>query len=163
MKRLLIVLGCCVITAACEGSNPTAPSRVTIANALPSVSAPLPQPFMQPFTDLQIGSTFGRTVSSDANPECPGLPGWGCQFFRVTPGADGLLTVAVDWVVETQPNQGLDLSLESTDGASYWADMPHFGELDVQGHVRAGQTYQITVWYTFPGVTFEVITSMDKS
>ena len=47
MKRLLIVLGCCVITAACEGSNPTAPSRVTVANTLPPVSAPLPQPFMQ--------------------------------------------------------------------------------------------------------------------
>ena len=55
MKRLLIVFGCCVITAACEGSNPMAPSPVTIANTLPPVSAPPPQPFMQPFTDLQIG------------------------------------------------------------------------------------------------------------
>ena len=164
MKRLLIVLGCCVITTACEGANPMAPSPVTTGNPLPPVSAPPPGPpvaFLQPFTELQVGSTLGRTVLSDANPDCPGLPGWGCQFFRVTPMADGLLTVAVDWEVETQPHQGLDLSIEYADGNSHWADMPYPGVLDVQGRVQAGRTDQITVWYTFPGVTFELTTSMD--
>ena len=117
MTKTLFVIACAVLVAACSDAariSPLAPTPVVaVATALP------PPPvfrFEEPYTQLIIGSTLQRKVDKSANPECSG-PGFGCQYLRVTPDRDGLLDVEVTWVPETQPSQGLDLTLRARTAA----------------------------------------------
>jgi hypothetical protein len=161
MTRLLFALGCSALLAGCDGTLPTSPSRLPLGTP-PIAGKPLPPPFAfkEPFTLLTIGASIERTVVKEANPDCPDVPGFGCQFFRVVPEADGNLDIDVSWVLESQPNQGLDLTIEDEDGTQFWANEFRPGHVGVYGPVLAGATYQVTVWYTFPGLEFALGSSL---
>jgi hypothetical protein len=118
--------------------------------------------FLEPYTQLIVGSTIQRKVDRGANPDCIGDPGYGCQYFRITPDRDGTLDVLLTWVLETQPSQALDLTHESATG-QLWADFypPATGRFT--SRVKAGETSQITVWYTFPGVEFSLQTTLQPN
>jgi hypothetical protein len=175
MRTLLLCFGCAVLLAACD--TPTSPSSLRRPRSEPSVAKPSPPAspapslwpsygFGEPFTVLTPGASVRRRVEghpgSNENPQCvdPTLPGWGCQFFRVTPSFDGTLDLTLTWVLETQPNQGLDLSLDDDQRRSWWSDRgpgPSPTQL-LSLPLDAGETYQITIWYTFRGVEFELRT-----
>jgi hypothetical protein len=156
MTKPLFVVACAVLVVACgdfariSRLSPAAPTSV-----VPGATTPGPPAvtFQQPYTELTIGSTVQRTVDRSANPECIGVPGFGCQYFRITPDRDGVLNLELTWVRETQPNQGLDLTLDSATGRQVWADF-YPPKVFLTSPVKAGETSQITVWYTFPGVEF---------
>ena len=140
-------------------AGPTPP----LPTPLPSVVAP-PQPssrFSEVFTDLTIGERAFRRAGANS-PECFGLPGWQCQFFRVTPTRDGALDLTLTWDLETQPGQPLDLSLFDPDGREMWSDYGPGPRGHMRARVKAGSTYQITVWYTFVGVEFELQSSLES-
>ena len=156
MTKILLVIGCAALLAACDDiarKSPVSPTAV-----VPVATVPPPPVFLEPYTLLIVGSTFQRKVDQSANPEC--YPGFGCQYFRITPDRDGELDVEVTWVHETQPYQGLDLTHESFTG-QVWAD--GFGpgpKAFLTSAVKAGETSQITVWYTFPGLEFTLRTTL---
>lgn len=160
MTKTLFVIACAVLVAACSESarisqlSPLAPTPVVpVATAPPPPSIHV---FQQPYTELTIGSTVQRKVDRSANPDCIGVPGFGCQYFRITPDRDGVLDVELTWVPETQPSQGLDLTHESATGGQVWADFFDPPKVYLTSHVKAGESSQITVWYTFPGVEFSL-------
>ena len=165
MTKTLFVIACAVLVSACSDFarvsrlSPLAPTPV-----VPVTTAPPPPVFrfQEPYTELTIGSTIQRKVDQSSNPDCIGVPGFGCQYFRITPDRDGLLDVEVTWVLETQPNQGLDLTLESTNGGQVWADFDP-AKAYLTSRVKAGETSQITVWYTFPGLEFSVQTHLQPN
>jgi hypothetical protein len=165
MTRILLVIGSAALLAACDGAARMSPISPTQAIPVATVPPPTPPPapvFLEPYTQLTVGSTFARTVDRSANPECIGVPGFGCQYFRIMPDRDGTLEVEVNWVIATQPDQGLDLSLESARG-QVWADGFGNGQTSLRSFVKAGETSQITVWYTFPGVEFTLQTALQPS
>ena len=154
MTKNLFVIACVVLVSACSDAARISPLSPTPAVAV--ATAPPPPPvfrFEEPYTQLIIGSTLQRKVDKSANPAC--YSPFGCQYFRVTPDRDGTLDVLLTWVLETQPGQVLDLSHESTTG-QLWADFypPTTGRFT--SRVKAGETSQITVWYTLPGVDFSL-------
>ena len=159
MTKPLFVIACAVLVAGCSEAarmSPLSPTPVVPVAAAPPRPA---DPFQEPYTQVTIGSTVQRKVDGSANPECIGVPGYGCQYFRITPDRDGMLDVELNWALETQPGQTLDLSYESATGqlwASYFP--PTKGRFMTQ--VKAGETSQITVWYTFPGVEFTLQTAL---
>ena len=159
MTKILFAIACAVLVAACDSAriarmSPLAPTPVATAPPPPSVYM-----FQQPYTELTIGSTVHRKVDQSANPDCIGVPGFGCQYFRITPDRDGVLDVELTLVRETQPNQGLDLTLESATGGQVWADFDP-AKAYLTSRVKAGETSQITVWYTFPGAEFSLQTRL---
>lgn len=159
MSKILLVVGCAALLAACDGAvrmSPLSPTPV-----VPVATIPTSPVFLEPYTQLIVGSTFHRKVDSSANPDCIGVPGFGCQYFRITPERDGTLDIEVTWVLETQPGQGLDLTHESVTG-EVWADGYGPGPKTYLRSVvvKAGETSQITVWYTFPGIEFTLQTTL---
>lgn len=150
-RRLAFVLACLVTCVVGCGSGsgtalPTAPSR-------PPSPAPAPPTvtFAPTFTQIVIGETVQSRVSAD-DPLCIGEPLWPCQYFRVTPPTDGRLDVVMTFT-PAYPKGNLDLSFNDTEGGSWW--------YPISVPVKAGRTYQITIWeYEFPGVEFELRTSL---
>lgn len=162
MTKILFVIACAVLAAACGDParmSPVSPTPV-VAVATPP-PPPAVNPFQDPYTELTIGSTVQRKVDRSANPECIGVPGFGCQYFRITPDRDGLLDVELTWKPETQPSQTLDLSHRSATDEQ-WADYPSAlaATAHLTSRVKAGETSEITVWYTFPGVEFSLQTRL---
>ena len=157
MTKILLVIGCAALLAACDDIARTSPLSPTAV--VPVATFP-PPVFLEPYTQLIVGSTFQRRVDRSANPDCIGVPGFGCQYFRITPERDGVVSVEVTWIPETQPHQGLDLTLDSSTG-QVWADFFGGAVTSLTSLVRAGETSQITVWYTFPGLEFTLRTSLD--
>ncbi len=166
MTKPLFVIACAVLVTGCSDfARVTEPSPLALT-PVPVATPPSPPPvfrFEEPYTQLIIGSTFQRTVDKSANPDCIGVPGFGCQYFRVTPDRDGVLDVVVTWVRETQPNQGLDLTLESLTTGQVWADIFGGASTNLRSRVKAGETLQITVWYTFPGIEFSLRTQLEPN
>ena len=161
MTKTLFVIACALPMAACNDfarisrMSPLAPTPV-VAVATPPTVYPFQYPFQEPFTELSVGSSIQRKVDEAANPECLGVPGFGCQYFRIMPDREGMLDVEVKWVPETQPNQGLDLSIESSASGQVWANISGVARTLLSTRVKAGETSQITVWYTFPGLEFSL-------
>lgn len=158
-KQLLSITCLALLATACSTANPVSPTpQITIPVVTP---APPPFAFVQSFTELTVGGKIHRKVGTGTgNPECVDLPGWGCHYFRITPASDGVLEVMLTWVLETQPSQPLDLSSADSRGTSSWSTYGP-GPKDVLSlPVKSGSTYQMTVWYTFPGVEFEISASL---
>ena len=162
MRRLLRSVVCyAFIASGCSDVGrpvfPTAPSPVP---------APAPAParfaFAEPYTPLAITDVVTRHVGDD-NPMCVELPGWHCHYFRITAPSDGRLDIMLTWVLETQPNQPLDLSLMDSQGADAWSDYGPGPQGRLRAVVKAGSTYQLTVWYTFSGVEFELRSSFESN
>lgn len=149
--RSVVCLG--LLTIACGESL-----RLTPAPGPSQIPPPAPPfAFEAIYTQITVGEVVNRRVTADA-PECAGGP-WPCQHFRLTAPSDGSLEVVMTYSVQTQPGQGLDLSLVDSVGNESWGDgvLP---ELRVGASVKVGATYQITVWYTYPGVEFQLRTSL---
>ena len=152
-----LIVWCVVAASGCAGGNPMYPSAPSV------LLAPTPAPafkFNEPFTELALDQTVQRHVAANG-PDCVDLHGWNCHFFRITPASDGVLDVYLAWTLETQPVQALDLSLGEANGWQHWADYGPGPQGHLHLHVSAGQTYQITVWYMFIGVDYEIGSSFD--
>lgn len=163
MKMIPFAIACALLAAACSDvtrKSPLAPTPVAKIYTPPP--PPAVTPLQQPYTELTIGTTVERTVDRDSNPEC--FPGFGCQYFRLTPMQDGQLEVDLIWKPETQPSQTLDLSHRSATGEQ-WADYPPAvaATAHLTSRVKAGETSEITVWYTFPGVEFSLQTRLQPN
>lgn len=153
LARLAVCLG--LLAAACGegGQVPTQPA------AIPPLPVP-PFAFQPQFTEIALGEVVNRRVTADA-PECSPFDPWPCQHFRLTAPSDGNLEVAMTYSVQTQPYQALDLSLVNSVGSQVWGSAGTvFPELRLIASVRTGAVYQITVWYTYPGVEFQIRTSL---
>ena len=161
----LVAFAVCVFTLGCEASNrvfsnPTSPSGGTSAPAPTTPFAPVE------FTEITVGQTVTAIVPTPA-PLCLGDP-WPCQYFRLTAPSDGRLTVELRYRPETQPpghfgpQQGVDISVEDASGGRVWAD---FGGPEVTRarlDVKEGVIYQITLWYTYPDLAYELQTTLER-
>jgi hypothetical protein len=158
MKTLaLLVAVVALIASGCSHEHsgipvPSGPSPV------PAPAPPQPPPPGSRFSKIYSEVTVGQVVHgapTPSDPECVDVPGFTCQHFRVTPSTDGTLTVVITFSHDPL-RQVLDLSLMTAEGWTSWAN---HDELAVQ--VMRGQTYEITVWYLTPGVTFELRTMLN--
>jgi hypothetical protein len=87
-------------------------------------------------------------VSAD-DPRCVGEEAYQCQYFRIAPSSDGLLAVVL-----TTTGGNIDLSVSNSAMEQWWAPIE-------QVPVKAGATYQITLWeYERPGVEFQLRSSL---
>ena len=122
----------------------------------------MPRPFAPfEYTEITVGQPFTGLVA--ANPtECVGLGGWPCQYFRLTAPRDGTMVVELNYKPDTQPAQGVDVSINDPLGRETWADYFQPPVVRARVSVTAGTVYQITLWYTFPGLEFELQTSLDR-
>jgi hypothetical protein len=145
MRQVLAVLAV-VVTAGCghETFRPTAPTTV----ASTTVASPLP-PSGGRFTEIAAGELVrGRETADD--PECVGLPGWRCQYFRFTAPRDGTLEVLLTYSAR---QQSLDISMWDHASGEWWHP--------IRTRVTAHITYDLTVWYTTPGQEFELRLSLE--
>jgi hypothetical protein len=129
-----------------RSSTVLSPTPVTA----PPVPPPPPRPahFSERFTEVAVGDLV-RHSFTEADPVCDEYPPLLCLFYRVTPGVDGVLDLNLT-ITKRNPIQGLDISLWDPQlGADTWWD-------PVRAPIKAGVTYQITVWYGTPGVEFEM-------
>ncbi len=159
LVRLVVCLG--LLAAACGegGQTPTRPAQIPSPSPQPP-PAPAPFAFQPQFTQITVGEVVNRRVTADA-PECSPSDPWPCQHFRLTAPSDGGLEVAMTYSVQTQPHQTLDLSFVDSVGHQLWGyagGVPP--ELRVSVSVKTGAVYQITVWYTYPGVEFQLRTAL---
>jgi hypothetical protein len=169
----LVAFAVCVCTLGCEQSNrvfsnPTSPSGGTSAPA--PAPTPNPQPGPLPsiaFTEIRLGQTVTSVVPTPA-PPCFDWPEWPCQYFRFTAPSDGRVTVELRYRPETQPpgrfgpQQSVDISVADASGREVWAD---FGGPDVTRarlDVKEGVIYQITLWYTYPDLAYELQTTLER-
>lgn len=167
MTKILFVIACAALVAACSDfarvsrMSPLAPTPVA---ATPPPPPPPPRVFEPSYTELIAGTTIQRTVDESSNPRCyEHYDGLGCQYFRITPDRDGVLEVELTWVTATQPGQGLDLTRESARGQEEWADVYPPDMVRLRSQVKAGETSQLTVWYTKPGLEFSLRTALQPS
>ena len=103
---------------------------------------------------LSVGeSVVGRVTADD--PRCVGEPQWPCQSFRITAPKNGALKVTM-----RHAEGNLDVSItDAQRSVWWWSERPAAGLTRVTAPVKAGATYQITVWeYERPGVEFELRT-----
>jgi hypothetical protein len=133
---------------------PTAPSQVPAAAPAPAFG------FSEPYTPISVGDVITRRAGT-GDSECVDLPGWYCHYFRLTAPSDGRIDILLKWVLETQPTQPLDLSLTSSSGGTFWSEYGPGPQDRLRVSVTAGSIHQITVWYTFPGVEFELRSSLE--
>jgi hypothetical protein len=166
----LVAFAVCVFTLGCEQSNrvfsnPTSPSGGT------SAPAPAPTPTPPPlapveFTEITVGQTVTAIVPTPA-PLCLGDP-WPCQYFRFTAPSDGRLTVELRYRPETQPPgrfglQGVDISVtDAASGRGVWADFWSPEVTRAKLDVKEGVIYQITLWYTYPDLAYELQTTLER-
>jgi hypothetical protein len=175
---------CLVTMVACDDGrtsrphlvNPLAPSASTPAPApAPPPPAPAPPPAFAPppplprefppfdITSIAVGDVISRT--NGEAPECLGEPSWPCLYFRVVAPGTGTLEVALSYAWGTQGNQGVDVTLrEAGKSGELWAQSysptgPRW-HTTLTAPVIAGRTYDITLWYTFPNLEYELRTSL---
>jgi hypothetical protein len=164
MTKLLSSAVCLgLLTGACDKTTPlfVLPTARTGVSSTPAPApAPQPRPFAPlEYTEIAVGQRFTGQVSAEP-PECSGLPGWPCQYFRLTAPSDGTMVVELNYEPNTQPTQGVDLSIFDPLGPETWADYFQPGIVRARASVTAGTVYQITLWYTFPGLKFELQASL---
>jgi hypothetical protein len=137
MGKLLTTTICaCLLTTACDDSRPRLqlPTAPTVSVSTPSPPLPAPPPasvpappgFSRPlppaasdYVTIQLGEVVNRRVA--VPPECLGLAGWPCQYFRLVPPADGNLRVELRYESATQPGQGVDVTVTDPQGREVWA------------------------------------------
>jgi hypothetical protein len=171
MSRFIGALVCLgMFTSGCgdysQGfSIPTSRSGGTSAPA----PAPAPQPRPLPpvdFEEITLGQTATKVVPSSP-PPCVGGPEWPCQYFRFTAPRDGRVTVELRYKPETQPPgrfgpQGVDISvLDSSSGGEVWADVGTADFTRARLDVKESVVYQITLWYTYPRLEYELQTTLN--
>jgi hypothetical protein len=153
-SRHALVGAICVVWLGlgCDNGRPPFnlnPTPVTQPPAPPAPGPPpRPVPFAEPYTTIAIGDLV-RHRFTESDPVCEEYPPLRCLFYRVTPSTDGVLDLNLTVLVRN-PLQGLDISLRDPQfSADAWWD-------PVRAPVKAGVTYQITVWYGTTDVEFEM-------
>jgi hypothetical protein len=104
-------------------------------------------------------------VVSENPPECihpQQPPGWPCQYFRLVPPADGRLTLTLSYGRHTQPTQAVDVSIREVGRAEIWADFASATETRLTARVSAGAVYEITLWYTFPRLEYQLHATLER-
>jgi hypothetical protein len=158
----------CVVTSGCDGDFPrrlplsTSPGEATA----PPVIVVQPQPRQFPpfeITTIAVGDVISRT-NIDA-PECIRSDRWPCLYFRLVAPGTGTLEVTLTYIWGTQGSQSVDVSLREVGTFSdVWAQA--FSETGLRrdaalsAPVLEGRTYDITLWYTFPNLEYELQTSL---
>jgi hypothetical protein len=133
---------------------PTSPSAPPVSSPAPPVRSFTPGEF----TAIEVGEVVKRRI--EKQPRCPEV-GWPCQYFRLTPTNAGTLTVVLTYLVQTNGNQGVDLSVLEAEGlGETWAQSASLNETRVEAPVIAGKTYYIIMWYTNAGLEFELRSSI---
>jgi hypothetical protein len=138
---------------------PVSPTPVPGPPSLPPVRSPSPSDV----NPLEVGQTFSVVVGPNP-PECidpQNPPGWPCQYFRLIPPADGRLVLTLNYVPETQPTQAVDLSIHEPGQRQIWAEFLLIDQARLVVPVNAGRVYDITVWYTFPGLKYQLRASVE--
>lgn len=167
MSKFIGALVClCMFTLGC-GDSPPRFRLPTSASGGSSAPAPAPRPPLPSvdFDEITLGQTVTRVVPSSP-PPCVGWPEWPCQYFRFTAPRDGRVTVELRYKPETQPSgrfgaQTVDISVLDSVGIEVWA---HFGGPDSTRaalEVKEGEVYQITLWYTYPRLEYELQTTLN--
>jgi hypothetical protein len=168
MRVLLWSAGCCsLLMTACNEPErsfrfPTGPTSTLTATPTPPV-APPPRPQVE-FLTITVGETVSRRI--DVPPECLGLAGWPCQYFRLTAPSDGRLTVELTYKPDTQPlgifpgPQGVDVSVAGPPAGEVWAQYFTATVTRATLPVTAGTVYEITLWYTFANLEYELHASL---
>ena len=171
--RLLLTSWLVLWMVACDGRT----SRPYLVNPLtPSVSTPAPAPapppvFVPPLprefppfeiTTIAVGE-ITRT-NRDA-PECLGYLGWPCLYFRFAAPLSGTLEVELSYAWGSQGNQGVDVSLrEAGTFPELWAQSSSATgsrwHTTLTAPVVEGKTYDITLWYTFPNLEYQLRTAL---
>lgn len=144
---------------ACE-SGPRTRLQLPTSPSAPGASSPAPPVGFTPseFTAIQVGEVVQRRI--EKQPQCPEV-GWPCQHFRLTATGTGTLTVVLTYLVQTNGNQGVDLTVREADGSNEtWAQSFSLSETKVAAAVIAGKSYYITMWYTNAGLEFELRSSL---
>jgi hypothetical protein len=78
------------------------------------------------------------------------------------------VTVELRYRPETQPTgffglQGVDVSVVDASGREVWADFfSPSGVTSARLDVTGGVIYQITLWYTYPMLEYELQTTLDR-
>jgi AMP-binding enzyme C-terminal domain len=177
VRSMCSCLGAALLLVACGGRErsfvlPTAPTSTVDPSPTPQPPAPIPPTSPRPraptesdVNEISVGETFQARVSAEP-PECVREPGWPCQYFRLTAPNDGTLTVALTYRPDTQPPgrggpQGVDVSAVGN-GLEVWADFFNATATRLSIRVTGGVAYEITLWYTFPNLEYELQTSLLK-
>ena len=143
-----------LLAMACNGGN--SPGLSTAPSGALAPTFP-PFAFAERYTTIAVGDVVSRHVTAD-DPPCVAFPEFRCQYFRLTAPSAGNLEVVVT-TTRGVGGQLQDVSVANSDGAELWGLSG--GRVSVP--LRAGTTYQITVWYAAPGVEFELRSSLQTS
>ena len=158
MRRSQALLSVLVLTSGCGESSapPLAPSTVVTlpAGVVPPTSV-APPPML-----LEVGVPILRVID-ETPPECVQYRGWPCQYFRITPPRSGTLVVELTYVPDTQPPgqfpgpQPVDVSVFGRN-VEVWAQFSDRTTTRVTVPATGDIEYQITLWYTFPKLAYEL-------
>lgn len=152
---VMVVLTAALLTTGCGKDSGLFFSPVAPTPALPAPTPRTRVPFVPAqATELLIGEAVNAVVGQDP-PECVDLPGWPCQFFDLTAPSTGILIVTAYPDLATQPYQVTDLSIMDSFGLEAWAT-----GIAAQRPVEQNERYRVTLWYTFPGLKYELIATM---
>ena len=169
--HLLAVLCAASLVQACDTGPgrtfrlPTAPDALLGAPAPPpsppapppSPAAPLPRPPVpEEFTTLVVGEPFLGKVGQNP-PRCRDGHGF-CQFFKLIPTRDGILTATLSFDVRQPASSSMDLSIITPD-AEVWGDF-FLNGVEVRTPAVLGADYFITVWYGNPGAEFTLVATI---
>ena len=151
---LVAVAACDNLSQSRHFVNPTAPTPTVYVPPPPVAFAPLQ------YTAIQIGEVVRERITDP--PECVDFLGWPCRYFSVTAPTSGKLEVALTFAIDTNRNQGVDLTVRAADGTGgqTWAQFFAREEARVVAPVVAGKQYYITMWYTYAGMEFSLNTSV---
>jgi hypothetical protein len=180
MRKPWSSIACVVfLTVACSESGqrlfrlPTTPSDTPAPPGPPVSPAPVPgrpspppvrTPSPSDVNPLEVEQTFSAVVGANP-PEClhpQQPPGWPCQYFRLVPPAEGRLTLTLTYGRHTQPGQAVDVSIREGGQSEIWADFASASEARLTTRVSAGSVYEITLWYTFPGLAYELRATIES-
>jgi hypothetical protein len=112
------------------------------------------------YTTIRLGETVSRRVVNP--PNCVGDP-WPCQYFRLTTTGAGMLIADLTFDSVTQQGQGVDLTIEDASGRRVWAQDFTSRTTRVMARVADMTEIQITLWYTYDDLQFELRTALELS
>jgi hypothetical protein len=158
MRRFQAFLFLLVLTSGCGESTapPLAPSTIVT----PSTVVVPPPRVAPPSMLLEVGVPVFRVID-ETPPDCVEYSGWPCQYFRITPSRSGTLFVELTYVPDTQPPgkfpgpQPVDVSVFGRN-VEVWSEFRDRTTTRVTLPVTGDVEYQITLWYTFPKLAYEL-------
>jgi hypothetical protein len=145
---------------ACDGQ--TSRSPMTPVAPTPVSATPIPAPVAAEFIAIEVNEVVRRTAINP--PLCVGEPAWPCQYFRITAPSTGYLEISLIFDSSTQGKQGVDISARDLLAGGgidpYWAEFGNSTQTRLMLPMTAGRTYQITLWYTYEKLQYELRASL---